>query len=145
MTNTSLNTVLPISIIAEDQHQRMDRWSIGVSLLCLVHCLLTPVLILLFPYMDLDHGVWFSHLFFAVFVVGFGLPALWRGYRHHGLLQPAAIGLSGMLLIFTAFVLPEYQAEHSHSALHTYLTSIGSIALVTAHVMNMRGCKCCKH
>src|ERR1035437_9556868 len=78
-----------------------DRLGISASILCGIHCLLTPLIVLSVPAL----GNVFSHEAFhwiiALVVFPAAVVALWLGYRIHR--YPQMLGLGAVGLIFITF------------------------------------------
>lgn len=120
----------------------LDMVAVGLSWLCLVHCLALPLLILLFPLL----GTLISHAAFHQLILIAVLPttaiALGIGYRQHRTKRVALLGLAGVAsLVFAAFALHSMHAHH----LETWVTVAGVIALALAHVINFRRCHLAGH
>ena len=118
-----------------------DRLGIAASSLCVVHCLLTPVLIsasavLAHTLPSEEH----THRVLAVAVTAVGAFALLRGFRKHGRRRVLACLAVGLALIFTGAMfgdkLPSHLAEVA-------ITMAGSTLLIGAHRMNHTFCKQC--
>lgn len=124
-----------------DDDTRLDRLAIGLSALCLVHCLALPVALLFAP--ALEAVVLGTESPFHWVLLGLALPvsgyALWHGYRHHGYRNPLLLGLAGLfiMLLAVAHVLSE--------RLETPLTVVGVLALLAAHLGNIRYMARCSH
>ncbi len=108
-----------------------DASAIGLSSLCLVHCLALPVLAAALPSLGMfAHAEWVHWVF-----IGLALPAtamaLWSASRTHGLpiavVVLAVCGLAGL----TLGVL-----EIPSERLATPVTVAGSLLLVSAHTWN---------
>lgn len=111
-----------------------DKIGICASGLCLVHCLATPVLLLLLPALNLSdekHG--HMHEIFAVVVVLSIMLAVFPNCRKHGHYDIMAIASIGIALILSAVFfhdMPFWIAQ--------VMTVAGSIFLITAHIKNMK-------
>ncbi len=110
-----------------------DLSAIGLSGLCLVHCLALPVLAVFLPVFGAwSHAEW-VHLLFAAMAVPLTGLALWRVHRRRPLPLPlrvlAVAGLAGLLA--GAFGWPD-------AAVETPVTVAGSLMLVSTHVWNWR-------
>lgn len=109
-----------------------DRSAIGVSLLCLVHCLAMPLLALLFPlgiFATLAHNHW--HWLFLAAAAPVSLLAVWRtesASRDRRIIASVLFGIS---------MLAAGVAVHDHR-LQVILTLIGAISLFLAHFVNLR-------
>lgn len=111
-----------------------DRVAIGLSVLCMVHCVgvsfaavMAPALGLLF--VRTEHEV---HWVLLGVAVPLSVIALWRGYRRHHRSGCVALGVVGLVLMTLGV---------SHllaRALETPLTLIGVTLLLVAHLQNLR-------
>lgn len=105
--------------------------AVSVSLLCLVHCLALPLLLLLLPV--IVSGFVASELFhqtLLLLVAPSAAAAFWLGYRHHRTPLPALFGVAGVTCL-TVAVIPGV-AE----GVATALTVAGSVTLVLGHMLN---------
>lgn len=124
-----------------------DRLGICLSALCLVHCLLTPVLILLLPSLQLfeAHGSG-SHIFHESFHLALLLVlpivavlAFVPGFRRHGDKRVFAWSLPGLALVgIVAFFFEDISWTGS------IVSVIGSLMLIRAHMINRKLCACCE-
>ncbi|RIH81990.1 MerC mercury resistance protein [Calidithermus terrae] len=123
------------------QRLSWDHLAMGLGGLCFAHCLLTPVVLALFPL--LAQGVLGSEslhtalLWLTVPVSGLGL---WLGCREHKDRAVVAFGLAGMAFLVAARGFEESPPE-------TWLTVAGSLTLIGAHLRNFRLCRAerCEH
>jgi uncharacterized membrane protein (DUF485 family) len=118
-----------------------DCLGIGLSFLCLVHCLVFPFLIAFAPELlkglpgdDLIHRI----LAFMIGLVGW--IAFRSGYRVHRRRWVLGIFSSAMILIAAAAVLSESELSVRWE---TGMTVCGSLLLVTAHFANHTFCRSC--
>lgn len=113
-------------------HVILDRGAIGVSLLCMVHCLAMPVLALVFPlgiFATLAHNHW--HWLFLALAAPVSLLALYR--TSPGLRDTRLIGGIGLgIALLSAGVL-----VHDHQ-LQIGFTVFGATSLFAAHLLNLR-------
>jgi hypothetical protein len=79
----------------------MDRVAILLSLLCGVHCFLTPMLLIAMPAMGRAFGDERVHWMMAVFVVPLAAWAIGRGYRVHRRAVVPVVGTIGAALVVT--------------------------------------------
>ena len=124
-------------MIQSDRRYRMtrllDRGAIGLSGLCLIHCLAFPVLIALLPALaSVLPQQWWVHPAILATAVPLAGVALWRGWRQHGDPRPARLGVLGLGLM-TAGVL-----VRDTTVAETVLTVAGGLTVATAHVLNWR-------
>jgi hypothetical protein len=111
----------------------VESAAISASLLCLIHCLALPLLLLLLPGMLglFAHSEAF-HYAVLLLVVPSAFAAFWLGYRRHRAIVPALLGVAGVACLVLA-LLPG-QAE----GFETWATVAGSLLLVIGHTMNWR-------
>ena len=150
----------------------LDKLAIGMAGVCAVHCLLTPLLVVLLPIVATS---FFVHEDFHLWMLFGVLPtttfAVFMGCRKHKDRWVALMSVIGLSLLVAALV-----HERSHNAAHTgeevaghacadcsrdltenplplekaaWINTLGGFFLVGAHVRNFRKCrkqKCChKH
>lgn len=105
----------------------------SVSLLCLIHCLALPLLLVLLPGAA---GLFVESDAFHVAAVALAAPgasvAFVMGYRQHAAILPAVIGGGGLGCLIAALLV-----AHGTVA-ETYLMVAGSLILVAGHVLNWR-------
>jgi len=103
---------------------RLDRIAIGLSGLCLVHCLATAVLLgLASAAGGLLGADWFHEVGLAIAMILGGI-ALCRGILFHGFMLPGAVGGLGLGVMAGALTMPHDSSE----ALYTML-GVGVLAL----------------
>ncbi|MEX1221370.1 MAG: MerC domain-containing protein [Idiomarina sp.] len=112
-----------------------DKTAIGLSALCLIHCLLLPILLITLPpitgLLILDDETFHQWMLFAVVPVS--LIALLIGHRHHRSYRTLLVGFIGLAtLAFTAFI-----DHHTFSPYADVIfTVIGSSIITYAHIRN---------
>lgn len=136
-------TAMSKSIDDKDTTQ-LDRVGMALSLICLIHCLLTPVLLISLPILAryyLAHP-WF-HLILAVLIVPVGLVAFYSGYKHHHNKWVLLLGTPGLFIIAGVPYLVHSLQWPLHEA---FIMTIGSVMMLSAHWINKKNCqKCCDH
>ena len=118
-----------------------DSLGTAASLLCMVHCVLTPVALALSPALaTLLPGDTKTHRVLLCAVVSLGLLAFVSGYRRHRrrvVLLPMATGIA-----FVAFgALGDAYLRSTFA--ETGITLTGSVLLVLAHGLNRTFCHRC--
>ena len=111
----------------------LDRWAIGVSGLCLVHCLATAVLVALASTaggMLLHPLIHEAGLTVAILLGALGLG---RGAAAHGMMMPAAMGSLGLGVMAGALTLP-----HGINHDEALWTVVGVSLLAFGHQLNRR-------
>lgn len=109
----------------------LDRLAIGLSGLCLVHCLASAVLVAVLASAGgllLNPAI---HEVGLVFAIGFGIIALGRGVMEHGFMMPAAVGGLGLGVMAGALSLP-------HDGTEVMYTIFGVAILALGHDLNRR-------
>jgi hypothetical protein len=122
-------------------HRHADLAGVTASTVCLIHCLLTPVVISLFPdvipYLPGDASF---HRLLAVSILLFGLVGFLPGYlihRRKPLLALIAAGVAFILVV-------AWSGEGLNRTLELVLSVTGSLLLVTAHLLNRSFCRQCR-
>ncbi|MFP5330389.1 MAG: MerC domain-containing protein [Alphaproteobacteria bacterium] len=103
---------------------RLDRLAIGLSGLCLVHCLATAVVLAALATAGGLLGAPIVHEVGLVLAIVLGAVALGRGALEHGFLMPIAVGSLGLGVMAGALTFPHDGSE----ALYTML-GVGIVAL----------------
>lgn len=124
--------------------RRLDALGIGLSALCIVHCALTPVLILVVPFFA-------SHEFDEVVRLGLmtlGLAGVGLGaYLHRNLASvPLLVVASSLFLTLAIFFGHEaHGAGELPRRPELLLSVLASFALMGAHALNTRACRDSEH
>ena len=80
-----------------------DFAAIGLSVLCIVHCLVLPLTFVLFPAFTLAAMTSESfHLWILLGILPLSVIALSVGYKHHRDIKVLQISLPGLLLVMSA-------------------------------------------
>ena len=115
-----------------------DRLAICFSSLCILHCLLLPVLLVAYPIGIL---VTLSDEIFHQIMVSLALPlslvSLYVGYGHHKRNQLVVLGGIGIVMLVLPLITPHELISESGE---TWLTVAGAVILCVAHVVNFRLC-----
>ena len=113
-----------------------DAWGQALSVLCLAHCLLLPLVLGALPAVmtrTLEETPF--HLGMVALVAIIGLASFVPGFRQHRDWRVPTLGGAGLALLGLAqAVLPEGSAE-------TMMTVGGCTALLVAHGLNRRRCQ----
>lgn len=110
----------------------LDGTAVGLSALCLIHCLALPLLVAGLPFLaqfSEDH----LHRQMLVVVLPLSIVALGLGYRHHRSTRIVFAGVVGMLTLVVG-------ATVAHSSLgltaDRVFTIAGALILASAHFFN---------
>ena len=109
--------------------RRLDRMAIGLSGLCLVHCLATTVLLALVSAAGGLLGAEWIHELGLFLAMVMGAVSLGRGVWEHGYAMPSAIGGLGLGVMAGALTLP-------HDGTEALYTLVGVAILALGHRLN---------
>ena len=109
---------------------RLDRIAMGLSGLCLVHCVGTAILLGLLASAGGFLGSPIVHEVGLTLAMVIGSFALGRGILEHGFMLPSAIGALGLGVMAGALSLP----EGGHEAIYTVA---GVMILALGHRLNV--------
>jgi hypothetical protein len=110
---------------ASASHHRLDHYAIGLSGLCLVHCLATAVLL---GIVSAAGGILGNPLIHEVglsLAMVLGAVALGRGVAEHGFMMPSAIGALGLGVMAGALTLPHDGGEALYTVIGVALLALG--------------------
>ena len=117
-----------MSLIAIPSH-RLDRMAIGLSGLCVVHCLATTVLLALVSAAGgLIGAAWVHELGLGLAMI-MGILSLGRGIMEHGFAMPSAVGGLGLGVMAGALTMP-------HNGTEALYTVVGVAILAFGHRLN---------
>ena len=108
---------------------RLDRLAIGLSGLCLVHCLTTAVLLAMVSAAGGFLGAPIVHEVGLTLAMLLGAIALGRGVLDHGFVLPSAVGGLGLAIMGAALTLP-------HDGREAAITMLGVLVLALGHRLN---------
>jgi hypothetical protein len=119
-----------------------DSIGLCLSALCLIHCLLTPILLLAIPSLVLieESGAheWFHRGLFTVLPL-LALAAFVPGYLRHRDLRVFFWSVPGITSLAVGLTI--FEGQMGPQAL---LTIAGSLFLIRAHLLNRHLCSCCE-
>jgi hypothetical protein len=113
------------------KNDSIDRMAIGLSGLCLVHCLGSAIFL---GMISATGGLLSSpiiHETALVLAIGLGIVALGRGIAEHGFMMPAVIGSLGLNIMTGALTMP-------HDGSEAFCTIVGVAILALGHHLNRR-------
>jgi len=111
------------------RNDRLDRIAIGLSGLCMVHCLATAVIIGLLASAGGILGAPWIHEAGLTVAMALGAIALGRGVMIHGFLMPWAVGWLGLGVMAGALTMP-------HDGSEALYTVVGVALLALGHQLN---------
>jgi hypothetical protein len=104
---------------------RLDRYAIGLSGLCMVHCLATSVLLALVASAGSMLGADWIHEVGLGLAMIMGAIALGRGILEHGYSMPSAVGGLGLGVMAGALTLPHNGTEAVYTVLGVGILALG--------------------
>lgn len=116
-----------------------DKFAIGLSLMCAIHCLTIPLLLAMLPSMaalQLDNEAF--HLWMIVAVLPTSLYALTLGCKQHKRYRLLILGSIGLALLVLALVLGEARIGEVGEKV---LTALGAGFVAVGHWFNYRLCR----
>lgn len=142
-------------------HGWLDSLAISMSVICAVHCLLTPLLVILFPiltttfWVDQDFHLWM--LFFVLPTTSLAVFLGCRKHKDRIVMGLSAAGLACLFVVsvYESFFHSNQLLQHSSECVHclqqggikshltmtTFTNILGGILLASAHVRNYRLCR----
>ncbi|MDE1465865.1 MerC domain-containing protein [Spartinivicinus poritis] len=117
----------------------LDKAAVGVSFLCVAHCLLIPVVIVIIPTVVsamLSDEVF--HKVLILFVLPTSILALIMGWQKHKAWSVILLGAIGLLIITLAAL---YGHDIVGEAGEKWATIIGSIVIALSHYKNQKLCR----
>lgn len=114
----------------DTQENMGDGLAVSLSVLCLAHCLLLPVLAGAAPLLgELVHAPW-VHALLLLLAAPLSIWVLAKGYRHHKHAVPLIVGIAGLLLLSSGLV------HTTHLAWERTASVAGALVLLLAHSHN---------
>lgn len=156
--------------IATEKSQSANGWldsiAISMSLLCLVHCLITPALLVILPFLATSFWVHQDfHLWLLFIVLPTACVAFFLGCRKHKDKAVIILGVSGLLLLAAVAGYESILHSGSHTVDHgicahcsghsesgfwnasALINTLGGMLLLCGHLRNFILCRrgCCTH
>ena len=117
-------------------HSLFDRFGATGSLLCALHCALTPLLLAALPALGLT--VWFDgsvEWALVLFVTLPGLFSLGWSYPRHRALSALALLVPGLAALWAGLL---YAPLHESVVPHAVVMTFGGTLVGVAHLLNLR-------
>jgi hypothetical protein len=108
---------------------RLDRIAMGLSGLCLIHCIATAALLALVASAGGLLGSPIIHEVGLMLAMVIGAIALGRGLLDHGFILPAVVGAVGLAVMAKAVQMPD-------NGMETVVTMVGVGLLALGHRLN---------
>lgn len=111
----------------------MDLAGVFASSLCMVHCLVMPIILALLPVLArplMEHDC--LHIGLAGFVLFFCVCAYLPGYMKHKDRRLLYVGAAGLALVFFA----TFQARYWGEIAEVVILTMGNLLIVFGHLLN---------
>jgi hypothetical protein len=116
-----------------------DKFSIGLSMLCAIHCMLLPLLLVALPSLgalQLDNEAF--HIWMLIAVIPTSIYALTLGCKKHKRYRLIIWGVAGLIFMILAVTLGH---EVTGDIGEKLLTLLGATLVVIAHLGNFNRCR----
>lgn len=110
----------------------LDGAAVGLSALCLIHCLALPLVVAGLPFLA-QFAEGHLHAQMLIVVVPLSILALGLGFRHHRNRKIVLAGVAGMTLLSIGAT---YAHGHWGLVADRAFTIAGALVLATAHYFN---------
>ena len=115
-----------------------DKFAMSFSMLCLMHCLFAPALIVLsYSSLAITIESELVHKIILLLTIPISIFAITLGYKNHLNNSIIFIGISGLTILVAAILIGEKINENTE----LILTTIGSMLLIFCHYKNYKICK----
>lgn len=115
-----------------------DKFAIGLSLLCTVHCLLLPIALVVMPSLAaMQFANERFHLWMLLAVIPTSLIALTLGCKQHQHYRLLLLGFAGLSLLCLAVTAASIIGEAGEKI----LTVLGTTLIASGHLMNYQLCQ----
>jgi len=116
-----------------------NNLAIGLSAFCVIHCLASPLLLVLLPSLtalQLDNEAFHSWLLMGV--IPTSLFSLMMGCKQHQFYRVILIGVIGLVFLVSAVLVEGFE---NGELLEKVLTIVGAGIVAFGHYMNFRLCR----
>lgn len=130
-----------------------DIVGMGLSVICGIHCIVTPFLIVSAPAIGEGlESIW-AHTFLIVLMIFSFYQSVFKHYKMHLSKLTLGLGFTGIIFILITYINEIFAHSHEehHEAGHIevhdqgmmlYVGILGALFLVSSHFMNIKKCKC---
>ena len=122
------------------QSTTLDKIGLFLSGVCLLHCLITPIVVTLIPILSLSLSI--EHIMFHTIMLWLVVPtsciALFLGCRKHKKASIVIIGAAGMLVLISVALFGHDLYGHDNEKV---VTTIGGLIIAFSHYLNYRACQ----
>lgn len=104
------------------------------SALCLIHCVLTPILIMIFPLLFADSSHNHRYEIFFILLLAMASITFWQGYTLHRSRRSLSMAGVGFILLVCSLLIK------THPAISIVLSTLGAVCMLLAHYWNHKLC-----
>ena len=118
--------------------ENSDRFAMGISMACLIHCFFAPSLIVMsYGFLSFSVDSEIVHLVLLLTTIPISLFALGLGYKNHKVLSYLLIGIAGLSVLTSAYLLEDVFSQ----PLERFMTSLGASIIAISRFKNYKKCK----
>jgi len=120
-------------------NKNIDGIGSALSFVCLIHCLVLPVLLATVPFISFVsflNSFWAEALMMILAILN-AIIAVTSGFKSHKNMIVLACFFSGIVFLMLSFV------AHKFLHINDFFTPIGAFVLGTGHILNKLSCKRC--
>ena len=118
--------------------QNSDRFAMGISMACVIHCFFAPSLIVMsYGFLSFSVDSEIVHLVLLLITIPISLFALGIGYKNHEVLSYLLIGIVGLSVLTTAYFLEDVITQ----SFERFMTVLGASIIAFSHFKNYKKCK----
>ena len=118
--------------------ENSDRFAMGISMACVIHCFFAPSLIVMsYGFLSFSVDSEIVHLVLLLATIPISLFALGLGYKNHKVLLYLLIGIAGLSVLTSAYLLEDVFSQ----PLERFMTSLGASIIAISHFKNYKKCK----
>lgn len=92
-------------------HKRIDGIGVIASVLCAIHCALTPILLIALPAFGKTWSHPATHWGMAIIVIPIAVFMMLKSYQKHGKKKVIYVGVLGVICIVVGAILPYIEAS----------------------------------
>ena len=118
---------------------KLDKIGMGLSITCLIHCLILPVLLATVPFIAFMSFMTtpLAETSMIIFAIFNAVLAVTSGFKKHKNMAVLALFLSGSILLALNFI------AHNFVKSNEYVITIGAFLIGAGHLINQIFCKKC--
>ena len=131
--------------------QDYDYVGMILSLLCGLHCLITPILIVSIPALGKSLQSLWLHSFLILLMAFVFYQSVYKRYKIHNSKHILGLGLTGFALVLISYLNEIFHGHEHHDAGHVeahtdetlmiVLAITGAVFLISSHILNIQAYK----